>query len=196
MIRSIFVFGLLIGGLIAADAHADAQADVRQAFAKILADGGFRGHVTGNVFGPGTPEVSGEIDALFPDRIHLQGDELEFIVTADGAWISAFGLWVPTDRSLLPVTGFDMVSMRKAISSISGVRDEGRAKSSSCNDLRVYTFDASGQLPGTFANGRVRLWVCQRDGRASRIDASESTDQHVIIDFDWSHRPQVVAPRE
>ncbi|MEO7936875.1 MAG: hypothetical protein ABIR27_11505 [Dokdonella sp.] len=196
MIRSIFLFGFLLVVASSADAHADAQADVRQAFGKVLADGGFRGHVTGNVFGPGTPQVSGEIDAIFPDRIRLQGEELEFIVTAEGAWTSALGLWVPTDRSLLPVTGFDMVSMRRAIASISGVRDEGRAKSPSCNDLRVYSFAASGQLPGTFANGKVRLWVCQRDGRPSRIDASESTDQHVIIDFDWSHRPQVVAPQD
>ncbi|HMM67859.1 MAG TPA: hypothetical protein PKC03_13055 [Dokdonella sp.] len=194
MIRSIVLCGLVLAGLPAVQARADAQADVRQAFGKVLSAGGFRGQVSGNVFGPGTPAVSGEIDALFPDRIHLQGEELEFIVTADGAWISALGIWTPADRALLPVTAFDMASMRTAIASISGVRDEGRAKSTSCENLRVYAFNASGQLPGTMANGRMRLWVCQADGRPSRIEASESPDQRVIIDFDWTHQPQVVAP--
>lgn len=194
MFRSIILCALVLTGSLAGEARADAQAEVRLAFDKVLSAGGFRGHVSGQVFGPGTPVISGEIDALFPDRIHLQGNELEFIVTAQGAWISAMGFWAPTDRSLLPVTGFDMASMSSAIASISGVRDEGRAKSSSCENLRIYAFNASGQLPGTVANGKVRLWVCQADGRPSRIEASDPDDQRVIIDFDWSRQPQVLAP--
>jgi len=194
MIRSIYFCALVLAGLPGADARADAQADVRLAFEKVASAGGFRGHVSGQVFGPGTPAVSGEIDALFPDRIHLQGEDLEFITTPDGAWISALGYWTPVDPSLLPVTAFDMVSMRSAIESISGVRDEGTAKSAKCPDLRVYAFEASGQLPGTVANGQVRLWVCQADGWPSRIEAVDESKQKVVIDFDWSRRPRVVAP--
>lgn len=196
MIRSIVLCGLFLAGLSSGAARADAQADVRLAFEKVLAEGGFRGHVSGQVFGPGTPAVSGEIDALFPDRIHLQDETLEFITTPDGAWISALGYWTPVDRSLLPVTAFDMASMRSAIASISDVRDEGRATSASCSDLRVYAFEASGQLPGTTADGKVRLWVCQGDGRPSRIQASDASDQQVIIDFDWTRLPRIDAPND
>ncbi|MGB0132281.1 hypothetical protein [Dokdonella sp.] len=194
MIRTIVLCGLAMAGLSSGAACADAQADVRQAFEKVLSEGGFRGHVSGQIFGPGTPAVSGQIDALFPDRIHMQDQTLEFIVTTGGAWISALGYWTPVDRSLLPVTAFDMASMRSAIASISNVRDEGRAKSASCSNLRVYAFEASGQLPGTTANGKLRLWVCQRDGRPSRIQASDASGQQMIIDFDWSRRPRVEAP--
>ena len=192
--RTFLLCSLLASMLPSNEARADARTDVHQTFAKVLDAGGFRGQVWGSVFGPGTPAVSGEIDALFPDRIHLRGEELEYVVTADGAWIRALGYWTPADRSLLPITTFDLASMRTAIASISEAIDEGTAKSSSCEHLRIYAFNASGQLPGTVSNGKVRLWVCQANGLPSRIEAIGSSDQSVIIDFDWSRQPRVVAP--
>ena len=58
--------------------------------------------------------MEGEVDVLFPDRIHVRTDDIEFIALSDRAWINTFGLWTQTDRSLLPITAFDMAAMRQA----------------------------------------------------------------------------------
>lgn len=169
------------------------EVEIRQAFERVIDAGGFRARVEGNVFGAGTPAVSGEIDVLFPNRIHVRGQDLEFIVLPSGAWVSALGLWAPTDRNLLPVTEFDAVEMRKAIASIRDVRADGRASTSQC-EANAYRFRASGQLPGAAADGDVRAWVCIDSGRVARIEASEADSGRVVVDFDWTRRPEVSAP--
>jgi hypothetical protein len=177
-------------------AYADARADVQAALERIIAAGGFRAHASGHVFGPDLPPVAGDIDAIFPDRIHARTESMEFIVTPHGAWVSALGFWTPADRSLLPVTAFDPREMRKAIASIRDVREDGRAKTSQC-DTRAYRFRASGQLPGANADGDVRLWVCDGNGRPARIEASDAAGGgRVIVEFDWSRRPRVEAPAD
>lgn len=177
-------------------ARADARDDVQHSLQRIVAAGGFRGHVSGHVFGPDLPAMSGEVDVLFPDRIHARTDDMEFIVTPAGAWLSALGYWTPADRSLLPVTAFDPVAMRKAIASIRDAREEGTSKTAQCA-ARVYRFRASGQLPGANADGDVRLWACEGDGRPARLEASGNGGRgRVIVDFDWSRRPRVDAPSD
>jgi len=177
-------------------AHADARADVQAALDRIIAAGGFRAHASGHVFGPDLPSVAGDIEAIFPDRIHARTESMEFIVTPQGAWVSALGFWTPADRSLLPVTAFDPREMRKAIASIRDVREDGRAKTSQC-EAQAYRFRASGQLPGANADGDVRLWVCDGNGRPARIEASDAAGGgRVIVEFDWSRRPRVEAPAE
>jgi hypothetical protein len=136
----------LVLAFVPALAWADARTDVQAAFQRVIAAGGFRAHAEGRVFGPDLPPVSGEIEAVFPDRIHARTDTMEFIITREGAWVSAFGVWTPADRSLLPVTAFDPASMRQAVASIRDVREEGRAGLRQCAS-RVYRFRASGQLP-------------------------------------------------
>lgn len=183
-----------IAHALSTDPKAAPDADVRTAFDAVIAAGGFHGQVEGNVFGPGTPRVRGDIDAIFPDRIHLRSDDLEFIVMPQGAWISALGFWAPTDPSLLPVTAFDVGEMRKAIASIRDVQFDGRAKSGRCGDVRVYRFRASGQLPGMDAAGDIKLWICESNGRPARIEAGTQANERVSIDFDWSRKPQVREP--
>jgi hypothetical protein len=186
---------ILFAALVSAPLHAEPREDVQKAFGQILAAGGFRGHAEGNVFGPGTAAVSGEIDVVFPDSAHVRSDALEFIVTPGGAWISALGYWAPADRSLLPVSDFDPAAMRKAIASIKDVREEGRAKTAQCA-ARVYRFRASGQLPGAEADGDVRMWVCETNARPARIEATDKGGRRVVMDFDWSRRPEVRAPSD
>jgi hypothetical protein len=174
--------------------RADARSDVQAALQNVITAGGFRGHAQGHVFGPDLPAVSGEIEVVFPGRLHARTDTMEFIVTPDGAWLSALGVWVPTDRSLLPVTAFDVGAMRKAIASISDAREEGTSRTSQCS-ARVYRFRASGQLPGANADGDVRLWVCADSGRPARLEAVDADHSgRVSLDFDWSRRPRVAAP--
>jgi len=140
--------------------------------------------------------MSGEIEVVFPDRIHARTDELEFVTTPRGAWLSAFGVWTPTDRSLLPVTSFDPAAMRKVIASIRDVREEGTSKTAQCPS-RVYRFRASGQLPGANADGDVRLWVCDSSGRPARLEAVDSgAGDRLSVDFDWSRRPRVEPPAD
>lgn len=191
----VLLFALLLYGTANAAPPTDPGAEVRKAFDEVIAAGGFRGQVEGNVFGPGTPRVKGEIDALFPDRIHLRSDDLEFIVMPQGAWMSALGYWAPTNRSMLPVTEFDVAEMRKSIASIRDVEMQGHAKSGRCGDVGVYRFRAAGQLPGIDADGDIRMWICASNGKPARIEATSSEKERVTIDFDWSRRPQVEAPR-
>src|SRR5258706_4636210 len=120
-------------------AHADPRATVQQAFESVLAAGGFRGYAQGHVFGAGLPAMSGEVEVAFPDRIHVRTDEIEFIALPQSAWINAFGVWTQTDRSLLPVTAFDIAAMRQAIASIRDVTVEGTAKTGQCA-AHIYRF--------------------------------------------------------
>lgn len=106
-----FVPALLLCILAPALAHADPRADVQRAFEQVLAAGGFRAYAQGHLFGPQLPAMSGDVDVVFPDRIHARTDAMEFIALPDRAWIRALGVWTATDRSLLPVTGFDRAAM-------------------------------------------------------------------------------------
>jgi hypothetical protein len=176
-----------------APAHADALADVQASLEGVVAAGGFRAHVEGQAFGPDAPPISGDVDVIFPDRIHARTDTIEFVVTPSGAWVSLLGVWTPADRSMLPVTAFDAKAMRKAIASIRDVRETGRARTSQC-PARVFTFTASGQLPGARANGAMKLWACDGNGRPARLEATDARGGTVVIDFDWTHKPRVVEP--
>ena len=193
MKSSAFVSTVLLVALGASAAQAEPRAEVQRALERIVDAGGFHARVEGHVFGPDVPAVSGEIDVIFPDRLHVRGQDLEFIVLPEGAWISALGFWAPTDPDLLPVTTFEPAAMRKAIASIRDVREEGMANTRQCA-ARAYRFRASGQLPGAEADGEVRMWVCEKDGRTARIEGSGEAGRRVIVDFDWSRKPQVRAP--
>ncbi|MBN8483066.1 MAG: hypothetical protein J0L88_15880 [Xanthomonadales bacterium] len=173
-------------------AFADARSEVQAALARIVDDGGFRAQVEGHVFGADVAPVSGEVDVIFPDRAHVRGEGLEFIVSGEDAWVAALGYWTPTDRDLLPVTAFDPAAMRKAIAGVREAVDEGEATLPAC-PARVYRFRASGSLPGADADGEARLWVCTKDRRAARLQA-RSGGQRVTIDFDRARRPVVATP--
>lgn len=176
--------------------HADPRADVQHAFDGVIAAGGFRGYAQGQVFGPGAPALSGEVDVLFPDRIHVRSDALEFVALRDRGWINAFGVWTPTDRSLLPVTAFDMHAMREAVASIRDVRLEGTAKTNQCPS-HVYRFRSSGQLPVAGGEGDLRVWLCDGNGKPARLEAVDAkTAQKLAFDFDWAQRPQVRVPHD
>lgn len=177
-----------------ADPRADARADVQHALDQVLAAGGFRGYAQGRVFGPEMPSMAGEIDVILPDRIHASTDSLEFITIGDRAWISTLGVWAAVDRSLVPVTAFDVGAMRKAIASIHDAIFEGTAKTQQC-PARVYRFRANGNLPGASANGDLRAWICDVSGRPARIEAIDGrTRERVTFDFDWARRPDVRPP--
>jgi hypothetical protein len=186
----------LIFVLLAATAHADPRATVQRAFDGVLAAGGFRGYAQGHVFGPELPELSGEVEVVFPDRIHVRTDAMEFIAMPERAWINAFGIWTSTDRSLLPITAFDMGAVRKTIASISAVRIEGASKTAQCA-AHVYRFRSSGRLPGAGAIGEMRAWLCDDSGRPARLEATDAGNgERVSVDFDWSRRAEVDAPRD
>jgi len=194
------VLGSLIALVLSATlpliARADARTDVQGAFERVVDAGGFRAEASGRVFGPDLPPMSGHIEVVFPNRIHARTDTMEFIVTPQGAWVSALGVWVPADPSLLPVTAFDPRAMRQAIASIRDVREEGTAKTAQC-PTRVYRFRASGQLPGADANGDMRVWICEGNGRPARLEAADAhSGNQLTIAFDWSHRPRVDPPDE
>ena len=177
----------------APDAFADARTDVQAALGRLVDEGGFSARVDGQVFGAGVAPVSGEVDVVFPDRMHVRSESLEFIVVGDEAWLAAFGYWTPTRPELLPVTAFDPPAMRKAIAAIRDVRDEGTAKTAAC-EARVYAFRASGPLPGAEADGDVRVWLCAGTGRLARLEASDRDGQRVKVEFRPGRRPQVSAP--
>jgi len=182
--------------LALAPAHADPRATVQRAFESVLAAGGFRGYAQGHVFGPGLPSMSGEVEVVFPDRIHVRTEQLEFIALPQSAWINTFGVWTQTDRALLPVTAFDVAAMRQAIASIKDVRAEGTAKTSQC-PAHVYRFRSSGRLPGASGDGDLRTWLCDGSGRPARLEATDTRSaERVIVDFDWSRRADVRAPRD
>jgi outer membrane lipoprotein-sorting protein len=175
-------------------AQADPRADVQQALERIVAAGGFRAEVTGAVFGPGTPATSGTIDVLFPDRIHARTEVIDFITTPEGAWINLFGVWTPVDRDRIPVTAFSRSAMRKAIASIGDVRAEGTVMTNRCEE-HIYRFRASGQLPGATADGDARIWICAKDGRPVKLEATDAASGgRINLAFDWSRRPDVEAP--
>ncbi|MEP6940539.1 MAG: hypothetical protein ABI846_12315 [Rudaea sp.] len=180
--------------LAASGVHADPRDEVQRAFEQVLVAGGFRGYAQGQVFGAGLPAVSGDVDVLLPDRIHASTDNLEFIVIGERAWISTLGVWAAVDRSMVPVTAFDVAAMRKAIASIRDVALDGTAKTQQC-PARVYRFHASGNLPGAPANGELKIWICDIGGKPARLEASNArTREHVVFDFDWSRRPAVRPP--
>lgn len=181
--------------IAAARAHADARADVQTAFEKVIAAGGFRAQASGHVFGPDLPSVTGWVDVVFPDRIRARTETMEFIATPEGAWVRALGMWVPTDRSLLPVAQFDARAMRSAIASIHDVHEQGRAKTATCA-ARAFSFRASGQLPGARAHGDVRVWICDANGEPARLEAVDESGGRLTLDFDWSRRPRVDPPTD
>ena len=195
MIRALAVLAVACLALsVASPARADDRADVQKAFERVIDAGGFRAQANGRLFGPELPSMAGEIEVVFPNRIHASTEDLEFIVTPAGAWLGAFGGWVPTDRSLLPVTAFDPAAMRRAIASIHDVRLEGTAKTSRC-PTRVYRFRASGQLPGANTDGDLRVWICEGDGKPARLEAADANGgNRVTVVFDWSQRAVVEAP--
>lgn len=167
--------------------------DVRGAFNQVLTTGWFRAHAWGPIFGSDLPSVSGEVEAVFPGRLHVRTQNLEFIVLPDGAWTRALGIWVPTDPLLLPVTDFDPAAMRRAIASIQDVHLEGHAKMKTCT-ADVYRFRASGQLPGAQASGDMRLWKCRSDGRPARLETIDAGGNRVTLTFDWSQPVTISAP--
>jgi hypothetical protein len=192
------VFAGLLGLCAAAHAHADADArtDLQQAFGQVLDAGGFRARAQGHWFGPGAPAMSGEVDVIFPDRIHAVSDDMEFIALPDRAWVKALGFWTATDRSMLPVTSFDPPAMRRAIASIRDARIEGSSKTAQCA-AHVYRFRARGQLPGASADGDIRAWLCDAGHRIARLEATDTrSNERVVLDFDWSHRASVQAPSD
>jgi hypothetical protein len=190
------VLMLFLCALAASPASADPRTDLQHAFEGVLAAGGFRGSAQGRVFGPGLPALAGEVDVLFPDRIHVRTDEIEFIALADRAWINTFGFWTPTDRSLLPVTAFDMAATRRAIASISDARVEGTAKTSQCA-AHVYRFHSNGNLPGANGDGDMRAWLCDGSGRPARVEAVDTRSaEKLVFEFDCAHRPDVRPPRD
>ena len=177
-------------------APADMRPIVQHAFENVMAAGGFRAYAQGRVFGPQLPAMSGDVEVVFPDRIHVRTDEVEFIAMPDQAWINTFGVWVATDRELLPITAFDIAAMRQAIASIRDVQLEGTSKTSQCM-AHIYRFRSSGRLPGAGAEGNLRAWLCDNSGRPARLEATEArSGERVIVDFDWSRRADVRAPRD
>lgn len=184
---------LLVVAAFAPPANADSRGDVQAAFRNVLATGWFRADAWGRVFGPELPSVSGEIEAVLPDRIRVRSSGLEFIALPDAAWTNAFGTWVPTDRTMLPVTSFDPAEMRRAIESIHDVHREGHAVMEACT-ADVYRFRASGQLPGAVADGDMRLWVCRDDHRPARLEADDGAGGRITVLFDWSRPAEVRAP--
>lgn len=187
---------ILLCALAATPAHADPRETVRRAFDSVLTAGGFRAYAQGHVFGPQLPAMSGDVDVVFPDRIHVRTDEVEFIALPERAWINTFGVWVPTDRELLPITAFDPAAMRQAIASIGDVRIEGVSKTSQCA-AHVYRFHSSGRLPGAGADGNFRAWLCDDSGRPARLEATDArSGERVIVDFDWSRKIEVRAPQD
>jgi hypothetical protein len=181
--------------LAASIAHADPRTDVQGALTRIVDAGGFVAHVNGHVFGPGLPVTSGDIDVLFPDRIHARTETIDAVMTPAGAWVNLFGAWTEVDREQIPVTAFSPSAMRKAIASIDGVRAEGSVMTTAC-EQRIYRFRANGQLPGAQANGDVRLWICDKDGKPERLEATDAeSGAKINVVFDWSRRPLVEAPR-
>lgn len=180
--------------LVPVTAFADPRGEVQRALERIVASGGFRAEVTGAVFGPGTPVTSGDIDVVFPDRIHARTEMIDFITTPRGAWVNLFGAWTPVDRDQIPVTAFSPAAMRKAIASIDDVRAEGTVMTTRC-EQQIYRFRAAGQLPGATADGDARLWVCKNDGRPARLEATDrSGGGRINLVFDWSHPARVDAP--
>ncbi len=187
---------VLLCAWAAAPAHADPRETVQRAFDSVLAAGGFRAYAQGHVFGPQLPALSGEVDVVFPDRIHVRTDEVEFIALPDRAWINTFGIWVPTDRELLPITAFDPAAMRQAIASIRDVRIEGASRTSQCA-AHVYRLRSNGRLPGAGADGDLRVWLCDDSGHPARLEATDArSGERVIVDFDWTRRAEVRAPRD
>lgn len=187
-------FLLLLCTLAAAPAHADPRATVQHAFNSLLAAGGFRAYAQGHVFGPDVPALSGDVEVVFPDRIHVRTNEIEFIAMPEHAWINTFGVWLPTDRDLLPITAFDAPAMRQAIASIRDVHIEGTAKTKQC-PAHVYRFRSSGRLPVAGADGDLRAWLCDDSGRPARLEATDAhSGQRLIVDFDWARRAEVRAP--
>lgn len=101
-----------------------------------------------------------------------------------------------TDRSLLPVTAFDIAAMRQAIASIRDVVVEGTARTGQC-PAHGYRFHRSGRLPGASADGDLRAWHCDDSGRPARLEATDTRSaEHLIVDFDWSRRVDIRAPRD
>jgi hypothetical protein len=187
------IAALVLCAVAATSAPGNARTTVQHAFAAVLAAGGFHGQAQGSVFGTGAPPLSGEVEVVLPDRIHVRSDALEFIAVGDDAWINAFGVWAPTDRALLPVTAFDVAEMRKAIASIRVVHADGTAQAGRCG-AHVFSFESSGQLPGAAANGRMRAWICDDSGRLARVEATDSSGHRLVFDFDWTRRADVRAP--
>jgi len=185
-----------LGLVLFTPVHADPRSTVQHAFELVMAAGGFRGYAQGHVFGPGLPAMSGEVEVVFPDRIHVNTGDLEFVALPQAAWIKTFGVWTQTDRSLLPVTAFDVAAMRQAIASIKDVVVEGTASTNQCA-AHVYRFHSSGRLPGGGGDGNLRTWLCDDSGRPARLEASDlHSAERVIFDFDWSRRASVRAPRD
>lgn len=190
-----FLLTGLFGFAVAMQAYADPRADVQRAFGQVVDAGGFRGYAQGRLFGPALPAMSGQIEVVFPDRIHASTDEMEFVAIGEQAWIKALGVWSVVDRSLVPVTAFDMGAMRRAIATVHDARIEGASKTSQCA-AQVYRFRASGKLPGSNADGDLRAWICDGSGRIARLEATDArSGEHVILDFDWSRRAAVRAPQ-
>jgi len=190
-----FLAGLL-GLAVAMQAHADARGEVQRAFEQVMSNGGFRGYAQGHVFGPTLPAMAGEIEVVFPDRIHASTEQMEFVAIGERAWLNALGVWTAVDRSLVPVTTFDMAAMRRAIASIRDARVESASKASQCA-AQVYRFRASGKLPGANADGDLRAWICDGSGHLARLEATDArSGERVILDLDWSRRPSVRAPQE
>ena len=195
VMRAIASLVLAAAATASSAASVDPRTEVQEALGRVVAARGFVAHVNGHGFGPGLPATAGDIDVLFPDRIHARTETIEFVSTPAGAWINLFGVWTEVDREQIPVTAFAPGAMRKAIASIDGVRPEGSVMTTAC-EQRIYRFRASGQLPGAQANGDVRIWICDKDGRPARLEATDAeSGTKINVAFDWSRQPVVEAPR-
>ena len=189
------VLPIVLIAFVSMQAHADPRADVQRALTQVVDAGGFRGYAQGRMFGPSLPPMAGEIEVVFPDRIHASTDDMEFVAIGQSAWIKALGLWTAVDRSLVPVTGFDMSAMRRAIATVRDARIESASKTSQCA-AQVYRFRASGKLPGASADGDLRAWICDGSGHLARLEATDAqSGERVILDLDWSRRAFVDAPQ-
>ena len=191
----IFLLSVAMAAGVPPPAGTDARAHVQDALERVVAAGGFVAHVNGQVFGPGTPATAGDIDVVFPDRIHARTEAIDFISTPGGAWINLFGIWTSVDADQIPITAFAPAAMRKAIASIGDVRAEGSVMTTAC-EQHVYRFRATGQLPGAEADGDARIWICEKDQRPARLEVTSADGAKLDVVFDWSRRARVGVPAD
>ena len=156
----------IAGMFFSTPAHADARAEVIDAFRSAMADGSYRMNMTvDSKRGP----ITTQMDVQMPNRFHMKADEAEFIVVPEGTWINAGGRWmkVPVDMSQR-MQGFRIDDLEKASSDIPDIKRVGTETIDGCESA-VYQYAATSKFAGRSSEDDVEMAVCQDTGKPIRV---------------------------
>jgi hypothetical protein len=178
-----------VAALFAADARADARADVFAAFEKAMARQSYRTVATTDT---GGRSITTTIDVQLPASFHMKNPDVEVIVLPGATWMNQGGQWMklPMDMSAM-VKNMTVQAMKESAGLVQDVTEEGSETIDGC-DATLYRYRTAGKVMGIQADADVQLAIC--DGLPVRAITSDKGKNRTVVSYDYDAKVDIKAP--